>query len=95
MNLKSYILKKVKYSYSSFSDWYICYRKYTIASIVLLCNGVELEGLYCFCRDSEGEGIEFFVCKENRQLICIRHIESNARNEHINLLNIIKKFESV
>lgn len=89
-----YILKKIKYSDSGFSDWYVCYRKYSIASIVLECNGLELEGLYCFCRDSEGEGIEYFVCKENRQFICIRHIQSNARTEHINVIKLIEKFDT-
>lgn len=85
-----YNLKQVKYSDSSISDWYICYRKYLIASIVLECNGEDLEGVYCFCRDSEGEGIEFFISKENRQLVCVRHMLSNARNEYINAINQIE-----
>ncbi len=89
-----YVLKRIKYSNSMFSDWYICYRKYSIASIVLECNGLDLEGLYCFCRDSEGEGIEYFICKENRQFSCVRHIQYNAKNEHIKVIKLIEEFNT-
>lgn len=67
--------------YSFQGSIHIGLNKIFCADIICEDDGNKVDALYCFARDSEGEGLEVLVKKNSSLTLLIRHLISGARGE--------------
>lgn len=81
-------IKKVNEVDRGIADMSFAYPKYFVSSLVVEYNSIISDALYCFVRDSENEGIEFIVHRNNRIPTRLCHFpEGTARKcETINFI---------
>lgn len=74
-------LVSVKSIVSGVHNWYGPFNKYLISEIELVIGDKNTTGIYCLVRDSEGDGVEMYLSKDDEIGFLIRNLISNARTE--------------
>ena len=73
--------------------WCITYPKFLISKLIISDGAQSSDALYCLIRDSEGEGIDVLITKNDGFTTLIRHIQSDAGREAAGSCKLLQAHE--